>query len=287
MPVLGTAEQLARLCARTGRSRHRSAPCRVPASGQPGWRCRRRLPKSTQQVDRRYRALAGNLVSLTGWMLSPRHCRQSELTHKLQSVRSPWRLAALVECGSPRSQVRRDCPRAGSCLSSSSRTSLRDSSRASLRACAESRLARARPAKPIRSSLEGARQHVAQGFKVADQPLQNEASVIGIERRPGGKFDGCGHVVARHEQLQSKVAHRQPSVVRTGLSASCAVVGQSRHRCGDLLGQQTRATRRANACPRASLDRGAETGAIWMASANRLAALRRVSINSRSSSART
>ena len=83
----------------------------------------------------------------------------------------------------------------------------------------------------------GARQHVAQGFQVANQPLQDEASIIGIKCRPSGELDGCGHVVTRHEELQSKVAHCQPSVVRTGLSAGCAVVGQSRHRRGDLLGQ--------------------------------------------------
>ena len=42
----------------------------------------------------------------------------------------------------------------------------------------------------------GARQHAAQGFQLAGQPLQDAVSVIGIERRPGGELGGCGRVVA-------------------------------------------------------------------------------------------
>ncbi len=83
---------------------------------------------------------------------------------------------------------------------------------------------------------DGARQHVAQGFQVADQPLQDEASVIGIECRPGGESDGSGHVVARHERLESKVAHCQLPVAGTRRVPD-AVAGQSRYRYGDLLGK--------------------------------------------------
>ena len=141
-----------------------------------------------------------------------------------------------MECGSARSQVRRDWPRAGSCLSSSVRALLWLSSRTSFRACAESRLARARPCQADALQPDGARQHVAQGFQVTGQPLQDEASVIGIERRPGGELDSRGHVVARHERPQSQVVHCQLPVAGTRRTPD-AVAGQRRHRDGDLFGQ--------------------------------------------------
>ena len=82
---------------------------------------------------------------------------------------------------------------------------------------------------------DGARQHVTQGFQVAGRPLRDEASVIGIECRAVG-WVAADHVVARHERLQSKVAHRQLPVTGTRLTPD-SIAGQNRHRYGDLFSQ--------------------------------------------------
>ena len=62
-------------------------------------------------------------------------------------------LGALVDWGGVRSHVSRDRPRLGSYASNAFSACLRSSSRASLTAWADSRRARARPARPMRSNV--------------------------------------------------------------------------------------------------------------------------------------
>ena len=81
-----------------------------------------------------------------------------------------------------------------------------------------------------------ARQHEPLRLYLTAQAGQDDAPVVGVERRPGSQVRRCSHVVRRHERTQAEMPDGQPPVV----GARCppgAVAGQRWKGHLDLLGQ--------------------------------------------------
>ena len=194
-------------------------------------------------------------------------------------------LGALVEWGGVRSHVSRDRPMPGSCSSSASSAFFLSSPRASLSACADSLRARARPARPMRSNVSALGNTNRCAFISPLKRGQDDAPVVGVERRPGSQVHRCSHVVRRHERTQAEMPDGQPPVG----GARCppgAVAGQRWKGHLDLLGQPRRPGERAVPCRSCQPWPGWRSSAMWSASPRRFSGRRRVPIKSRSSSAR-